>query len=143
MRNLILLGCVLFASACDVVGPENATTVRIVNVATPATRNDPFLLRIQNIGPAGSFQAVGYEESIDAGYSHTDRLHVRYAAVCSQVPTAIEANTTINTQIAGCGNHTVDYVVIHSSEADGRGSATTACYNVGVRTCPWAFERNR
>ena len=59
MRSLILLGCVLFASACDVVAPEDATTVRIVDVAHPSTRSDPFLLRIQNIGIAGSYHAKG------------------------------------------------------------------------------------
>ena len=143
MRGLILLGCVLCASACDVMAPRDATTVRIVNITMPVANNDAVLLRIQNVGQAGSFQAVGYEEMIDAGHTRDETDHVRYSAVCSQLPTPIEANTTINIVIPGCGTHRVDYVVIHSSEADGRGSATTACYNVGVRTCPWAFERNR
>ena len=72
MQSLILLGCVLFASACDVVAPEDATTVRIVDVAHPSTRSDPFLLRIQNIGIAGSYHAVGftgYESSTSSSSS--------------------------------------------------------------------------
>ena len=143
MRGLILLGCVLFVSACDVLAPAHATTVRIVNITMPVANDDAVLLRIQNFGPAGSFQAVGYEETIDAGHTRDEADHVRYSAVCSQLPAPIEANTTINSVIPGCGMHTVDYVVIHSSGADGRGSATTACYNVGVRSCPWAFEQDR
>ena len=143
MRGLILLGCVVFATGCDLLSPEDATTVRIVDVTMPATRTDPVLLRIQNIGPAGVFHAVAYEERIDAGYSASDIDHVRIVDVCSQVPTAIEANATVNTQIPGCGNQHVDFVVIYSSAIDGRGSATTACYGASGRSCPWNFDRGR
>jgi ABC-type transport system substrate-binding protein len=145
MRGLILLGCVLFASACDEVAtvePENATTVRIVNVASPATQSAPFLLRLQNIGIAGSYHAVGY-----TGYEYFDDDEGKYRwwtdEVCSQIPMAIEANTTINTQIPGCGTNKVKWIVIETAE---HGSTTwlhTACFAVGSTSCPEELQRVR
>ena len=140
MRNVILLGCVLFASACDVVAPEDATTVRIVSVTHQTAKNAPAQLRLQNIGPAGRFHARAYEynstNSSDPRIVYTDE-------VCSRVPAAIDANTTIDTEIAGCGTHTLDWIVIETSVDGGNKWTRTACYEVRGYSCTSSLERER
>ena len=140
MRNIILLGCVLFASACDVVAPEDATTVRIVSVTTPATRTAAVLMRIQNIGPAGTYYVRGYEYN---GTSSSDNNRVYVKDICSRLPTAIEANTTINTELVGCGAHTLDWIVMYTTNDGGTQWTRTACYAMGSASCPSDLARER
>jgi hypothetical protein len=142
MRNVILLGCVLFAAACDVVAPEDATTVRIVSVTQQATANAPVQLRLQNIGPAGRYHAMGYERSYNTSYTGSSS-EASGSELCSRVPMSIDANTTIDTEIPGCNRSSLEWVVIETSTDGGTRWTRTACYEVRVSSCPASLEKER
>ena len=66
-----------------------------------------------------------------------------FTEICSQIPTAIEANATINTQIPGCGVNRVDWIVIETMEPGSTTWTRTACYAAGTRSCPSDLARER